>query len=372
MTRATSSPTRTSLDSATPRQVICWKMVPRFAPIIGGTEHDKDLLLDLGDGDGFVNYQTDVPVERTAIDSNVDIQVDNLDIRGIFTSLLDADDIDGGVYDFARVTIFTARWDTKEIGVFLWSGWIGEVTRRAKEDYVAEGRSLTQALAQDLTKTYQAACPVDVGGAECGVVGVKTDAPVWTATTAVTQREDGDAKTGDTVRPTTFNGFYYEAQSDFTTGGSEPSWNTVLGGSTSDGGGTWKTVRALRVPTKIVSVISQRRIILDTNDITVLDDTFIKRGLLVFQTGQNALTKPHGIKAYDPYSGEAKLFRVLPFPINAEDNSTDPDQVLIQTGCRHTMNFCSGLYNNWENYRGHGIYIPGNRKLFETPWAKSG
>jgi len=362
---------RTALDTATPRLAVCWKIVPRFAPTVAGISLDQDVEVDLGDGDGPLVYKATNSIDRTNIAKNIDLQVDNHDISGLLLDGFDADDLDAGVYDRARVTIFGVKWDAgNDDVVILDVGHVGEVSRLDRESFSAEVRGLVQAYAQDLMKTFGDACPVDLGGTECGVVGVKTDAPLWAPSAAVTTREDGDAKTGDTVRPSTYNGFYFEAQSDFTTGGSEPTWVASLGALTSDGGGSWKAVRALRMPSFVLSVINQRRLIVDVPAPGVLDDTFIKRGLLVFQPGAlNALTKPHGIKNFDPYSGEVKLFRPLPFPVNADDNSTDPDQLVVQTGCRKTMTFCSDHYNNWENYRGYGLYVPGLRRLLETPFA---
>jgi len=53
----------------------------------------------------------------------------------------------------------------------------------------------------------------------------------WIVTTAVA--------VGQHVAPTTENGFYYKATVAGTTGGSEPTWPTVLGGTVVDGTVTW-------------------------------------------------------------------------------------------------------------------------------------
>ena len=48
----------------------------------------------------------------------------------------------------------------------------------------------------------------------------------------------------DERRPTTHNGYVYEAQGSGTTGGSEPTWPTTIGGTVADNGITWECVRA--------------------------------------------------------------------------------------------------------------------------------
>lgn len=57
--------------------------------------------------------------------------------------------------------------------------------------------------------------------------------PAWLATTAKSLE--------DLNVPTTRNGYYYECTTAGTTGGSEPTWSTTIGGTTVDGSVTWTT-----------------------------------------------------------------------------------------------------------------------------------
>lgn len=55
----------------------------------------------------------------------------------------------------------------------------------------------------------------------------------WSASTAYV--------VGDLVKPTSHNGYYYECTTAGTSGASEPTWDTTVGGTTSDNTVTWTT-----------------------------------------------------------------------------------------------------------------------------------
>lgn len=63
----------------------------------------------------------------------------------------------------------------------------------------------------------------------------------YTAWAATTVYADNSTSPGDTVKPTSHNGYYYECTTGGTSGSSEPTWSTTLGGTTTDGTVTWTT-----------------------------------------------------------------------------------------------------------------------------------
>jgi len=64
---------------------------------------------------------------------------------------------------------------------------------------------------------------------------------LWQLTTDTVWESNHAYALFDIVGPSTPNSFSYECTTAGTSGGSEPSWSTILGGTTTDGGVTWTT-----------------------------------------------------------------------------------------------------------------------------------
>ena len=74
---------------------------------------------------------------------------------------------------------------------------------------------------------------------------VKQAPPLWAAFQSIdaSAEKDGQATSSPiTVRPTTENGFHFEAGNAGTTGGSEPTWPATEGGTVVDNGITWTAI----------------------------------------------------------------------------------------------------------------------------------
>ncbi len=79
--------------------------------------------------------------------------------------------------------------------------------------------------------------------------------PSWTASTAYAL--------GDSIIPTTPNGYRYEVTTAGTSNSSEPSWGVVLNGTTSDGSVVWTLIAQDRPTTEITLALSSAN--LNTN-----------------------------------------------------------------------------------------------------------
>lgn len=121
------------------------------------------------------------------------------------------------------------------------------------------------------------------GGYTSGGFAITAIAPAYTAANSWgTSRANSTAyAVGDVVRPATGNGFLYVATTAGTTGGSIPTYPTVVGQTVADGGVTW-------------SCVGSGIIVIDANDVTQATFTAgpFRFAVLSDRTAGTAATQP--------------------------------------------------------------------------------
>ena len=354
----------------------CWKVGRTDGRILGFTDHDRDLAIDLGDGDGTITYAAATGYDRTAIKSTGRLNVDNLEVVGVLDSTaVTVADIRAGRYDFAEVKIFLVNWADPAQGVIkLRRGHIGELTRR-EERFVAELRGLTQQYSQEVVGLFSPACRADLGdqpGPAPSAHGckVRLDPPVWQAATAYSVCQARDAAAGSVVKPSAFNDRHFKCvgfgggSPSGSSGASEPAWNTAIGGQTGDGGIVWEAIQALTIEADVASVAGNREFSLDyAGD---AGEALLTRGLCTFLDSGSPSPLNAGlkmeVKQYTVSPPTVTLFLPMPFDVRVGD------PVTISAGCAKTIAVCRDTFDNVENFRGEP-YVPGNDLLFRTPDA---
>lgn len=142
---------------------ICWKLVRKDGLTLGFTSHDQDLTID------GVFYDSTHTFTNSAVSSNSDMSVDNLDVTGV----LDADaitleDLRNGLFNFASIYIFAVNWsDLTQGQVALRRGWFGEVTVAQNGMFHAELRGMAQALSHNYIESFTPECRADFCDARC-------------------------------------------------------------------------------------------------------------------------------------------------------------------------------------------------------------
>lgn len=175
------------LSGAVLELATCWRVERQDGVVLGFTDHQADLTI------GGVRYEAAIGYAATDLQSASNLSVDNLDIQGIANSpsITEADLI-AGVWDCARVEIFEVIYSDLSAGTRpLKSGRIGEI-RMGRAQFVAELRSLTQQLAQNILEVTSPTCRARLGDARCkvpmgpltvtGTVTNVTSTRVWTDT----------------------------------------------------------------------------------------------------------------------------------------------------------------------------------------------
>lgn len=154
----------------------CWKMTRRDSVVLGFTDHDRNIDF------GGITYKAATGFTPSAIQNSGSLSVDNLEVEGMLASgSITEADILAGRYDFAEIEIFQVNYaDLAQGSLKLRRGWLGEVSYH-KQQFVAEVRGLTQALAQTMGELYSASCRTTLGDSRC-----KVDMTANTVTGSVT------------------------------------------------------------------------------------------------------------------------------------------------------------------------------------------
>ena len=286
---------------------------------------------------------------RTAIESSSELAVDNLDIEGAFESNeITEDDIRAGLWDHCDIRLVMFNWADTSQGVLKERrGWLGEITG-GRIKFRAELRGLLQKLQQEIGRLV-GPCPWQVGGTECGV---RLNPPAWTATTAYTVRQVYDAKTGSVVRPVAQNGRHFKCTTAGTSGGSEPSWNLTVGGTTADGSVTWTTILAYTHTITITGGTDNRVFADSALDALNFSDNWWADGTLAWLTGLNAgrtVQVKHSLDA----GGALEIRHPMYFTVAIGDTAT------LTAGCFHRRDEdCVAKFDNI--YNNGGFYdVPG-------------
>jgi uncharacterized phage protein (TIGR02218 family) len=155
----------------------CWKVARRDGQVLGFTDHDRDLSIDISDGDGLVTYKASTGYARSAVSQSSTLETDSLEVNSFLSSTaITEEDIRAGRYDQATVTIFLVNHqDTFTLGVPsmgripLKKGYTATLGRKGQM-LVVELLGLLKAFDREILRTVQPLCNADFGDARCTVV----------------------------------------------------------------------------------------------------------------------------------------------------------------------------------------------------------
>lgn len=189
-----------------------WHVVRSDAQVYGWVEHDRDLVI------AGVTYRAAAGLRASAVQTTMDMQPGTLDVTAFLEVSTEAD-IEAGVWDEARVTIFEARWDVLPTAVdaaqcnILLHHRLGKIDRQTGV-FQAQLHGLLEQLDTQVGRVYSATCPWRLGDSRCQV-----DLGPWTRTGTVTALEgDGRYQFGDSAQAEP-DGFFNEGVLTFTSGG---------------------------------------------------------------------------------------------------------------------------------------------------------
>ncbi len=386
--------TKTSIALRDTTFVTCWRVDRADGTIQTFTEHDLPIFVDLGDGDGLLNYKASSGYSRSAISSTATFSTDNLDIQGFLDpAAFSVVDIEAGRYDLADIRIFMVDWTKPEDGIIKFRrGYIGDIDQ-GEAGFTAELRGLLERYVTEIAGLTSPTCRADLGdqpGFSPSIHGckVRLDPPAWTPTTAFTVRPPRDAALGSVVKPTVFNDRHFKCSVAGTSDAIEPSWNLTIGGTTTETGGSaveWITEQALTIETEVSSVVDRGEFSVSyTGD---APDALLKGGLARFLAPSSNAGLNMEIRSWDLSTKTVILGLPMPFDIVAdgesilllEDDSGDGilledssgvvlleggDIVNLQAGCAKDRDACKGFDNIFNIRAEH--HVPGVKVIFRT------
>lgn len=141
----------------------CWRVERTDGEVLAFTDHDADIVYD------GIAYDAETGITRSAIKTNSDLAIDNLDVQGILDSArIDEDDIRAGLYNGAEIYVFLINWNDTGQGILkIRRGIVGQL-KLQNGTYVAELQGLAQLLTNELLELYTPECQADFGDTRCG------------------------------------------------------------------------------------------------------------------------------------------------------------------------------------------------------------
>jgi len=141
----------------------CWVITREDGAVYGFTDHDRPLQI------GAVLCQPQNGLSASAMADGPGFAAGGGDVAGQLSGpALTAADLEAGLWDGARVSVYRVNWQDPAQHVLLRRAIIGEVSREGAS-FRAELRGLAHLLEARRGRVFQAACDADLGDSRCTV-----------------------------------------------------------------------------------------------------------------------------------------------------------------------------------------------------------
>lgn len=393
MTKSISAALQTHLEGTVTTLAMCWHITRTDGTEYFFTTHDQSITITTGDftsddfdPDDFYTDDVYLPAggfEQTAIANDSSMAVDNMNMAGILNSdsLAEAD-LRAGRFDFAEVEVFLVNWaDTSQGVIKLRKGRFGEVTVSPTGVFNVELRGLTQQLSQSIIEVYTPDCRADLGDSRCKAPinpDVRESGQVYALGEFIRvsagvgfDSGDFDPSDFDTGAYAQYSNRIYECTTAGTTASTQPTYDTVVGNTTTDGTAVF-TAREAWTRSAVVATVSSRKVFTLTITETRAVNDWFNGGVLQFDSGLNTGIAME-IRDWVQSSSTVTLFLSVPFDIAVGDKCH------LYPGCDKRLSTCSTKFaipdslnfdnGNVYNFRGEP-FVPGQDEYFRTPEPK--
>ena len=156
-------PLQAKLDAGVTTLAWCWVLVRRDGRTLGFTDHDRPLFVagvicepDSGFSAGSARVESGSAPARGAV------------FGALNSERIAAVDLDTGLWDSARVTLYRVDWSEPELFFKAFTGEIGAVTR-GDAGFEAEVSGLGARLNRRIGRVFSRRCDAELGDERCGV-----------------------------------------------------------------------------------------------------------------------------------------------------------------------------------------------------------
>ncbi len=326
---------------------------------VDGTEfHFTDLDIDVPFG-GDV-YKSAIGYDRTAMENDVSLGVDNMNITGLIDNdVLKKTELNAGLFDYADVYMFTVNYEDLTQGAMkLRRGKLGEMKFVRDELFQTEIRSMSQMLSQRIGRIFEPECDADVGDDRCKI---PISPPLHALSTAYAL---GDHIRVDTAAGPLYDQYenrIYECTTAGTTTDPRPTYDTVVGNTTTDGTAVFTAREAWTRHATLNVVTDLRNMTLSGLVESRAVDGWFDLGVIEFDEGDNAGLRVE-IKDWVQTGDDLELmFNPAFLPLTTQ-------AVHLYPGCDRRHATCIAKFNNILNYRGFP-FVPGQDFMGRYPDA---
>ncbi|WP_422436596.1 DUF2163 domain-containing protein [Loktanella sp. DJP18] len=329
----------------------CWSITRRDGARFRFTDHDRDITFD-----GEV-YLARFGYARTAVTSDAQLAVDNLDVDGFFDDeAITEADMRAGLFDYAEVRLFLVNWADPAMGALrLRRGWLGELMITENGMFRSELRGLTQALQQEIGELYSAECRADLGDPRCKVPVLPT-----VILRATAYAVGAMMRVPLYASPWPYGAVVFRCTGAGTTEAAQPAYDATIGAGTLDGTATFVAEAALTRPGEVLTVSARTVFIATVGGADVAADWFAG-GVLTWVNGPNA-GRAIEVKTWNSETGQFELYLPVGYAIEAGH------VFRVAPGCDKRLATCKTKFANVLNFRGEP-FVPGVDSILSYPDA---
>lgn len=261
--------------------------------------------------DGVILYLTDLDIDlkingniyiasdgysRKSIEHRSGTRVDEIEITALFSSSqISVEDLVSGIYSYADVLLEGVYFPDVTLGTFILArGRIGKIVRGDSGGFKFNLRSITERLIGQLGRTIAPECAWSVGDNNCKIP-ILPNIDQRNTAYVIGDFIRADVQSGDDFE--IYGNIIFECKIAGTSGSSSPSWNVSIGGSTSDGGVTWKTHEAWSRHGVVAATINEISFTITITESRAVDEWFTL-GAIFFLSGNNVTGRPYEVQSW--------------------------------------------------------------------------